>query len=159
MTTILTLATEAADHLKTSTRDDGTTYIHFDDTAPEWTKDLAYAAHDSGAYFPALAAAGGSDDYRYRFLEYALYAIIDNDGDEETARDQMTEPDVYTSGLTRWLDSDNQRVDYLTQALEEFGSDMDGFRLLALAQYLERGEVFDQVWTFLESMAEDDTEE
>lgn len=148
---ILTLATEAADHIKTSTRDDGSTYIHFDDTAPEWTKDLAYAAHDSGTYFP--------DDYRYRFLEYALDAIIDNDGDEETARDQMTEPDVYTSGLTRWLDSDNQRVDYLTQVLQEFGSDMDGYRLLALAQYLERGEVFDQVWTFLESMAEDDTEE
>ena len=114
-------------------------------------QDLAYAAHDSGTYFP--------DDYRYRFLECALDAIIDTDGDEETARDQMAEPDVYTSGLTRWLDSDNQRVGYLTQALQEFGSDMDGYRLLSLAQYLERGEVLDQVWTFLESMAEDTTDE
>lgn len=151
MATILTLAEEAQKHLVTGTRDDGDRYIYFDNTAPKWTSDLAFAAHDDGEIFP--------DDWRYRFIESAIDAIVDNDGDEDQARETAEQPDTYTSDLTAWLHSRGSRAYYLTEVLQDFGSDLDGFQLLSWAQQKERSEVFSQVWQFLADMEEEELTE
>ena len=50
------------------------------------------------------------------------------------------EVDVYTSGLTEWLNQSNYHVYYLTDALES--GIKDGFQLLSLAQY----HAIEEVW-------------
>ncbi|MCK4300023.1 MAG: hypothetical protein KAX80_10850, partial [Planctomycetes bacterium] len=62
------------------------------------------------------------------------------------------EADAYTSGLTAWLHSSNYRVGYLSEALEAYGSDLDGFQVLALAQVQEKQEVFDKVLEYLRGL-------
>lgn len=149
MSTWHDIATEVQRQMTTDTRDDGSTYVHFKDGAPEWMRDLAWAAHDDGAMLP--------DDYRYAFLEEVIdtLADADPDADPEEALYEI-EPDVYTAGLTKWLNSRVDRVYYLTEVLEEFGSDgMDGFRLLALAQNMEQREVADKVMRFIYDRAEE----
>ena len=148
MTTWHTLATEAASWMERATRDDGTVYRRFREGHPDWLQDLAYAAHDNGDIW--------ADDWRYGFIEEALdalaYADPDADPDEVIAE---IEPDIYTSDLTRWLDSRNSRVFYLTEVLEEFGGDLDGFQLLSMAQAQEKQETASQVLAFIMERAED----
>ena len=149
MTTWHTLATEAASWMERATRDDGTEYRRFRDGHPDWLQDLAYAAHDNGDIW--------TDDWRYEFIEEALDALADADPDADP--DEVIaeiEPDIYTSDLTRWLDSRNSRVHYLSEVLEEYGSEgMDGFRLLALAQGREKQETARRVLDFLTERAEE----
>ena len=93
--------------------------------------DLSYAAHDNGETLP--------DDYRYQFLVDALDAISNENGAEGL------EPDVYTSGLTEWLNSSSARVFYLSEALNAWGGAVDGFQLLGQAQLQEMLEVYLEV--------------
>lgn len=143
------IATEAAQWMERATRDDGTEYRRFKDGHPEWLQDLAYAAHDNGDIW--------ADDWRYEFIEEALDALTDADPDADPEEVLYEiEPDTYTSSLTRWLDSRNSRVYYLTEVLEEFGSEgMDGFQLLALAQRQEKQETASQVLAFIMERAEE----
>lgn len=153
MTTWHTLATEAASWMERATREDGTQYRRFREGHPEWLLDLAYAAHDNGDMW--------ADDWRYEFIEQALDALADADPDADP-EDVLyeIEPDVYTGELTRWLDSRNSRVYYLTEVLEEFGAEgIDGFRLLALAQGQEKQETARQVLDFLTERAEELSDE
>jgi hypothetical protein len=60
--------------------------------------------------------------------------------------------DVYTSGLTAWLNSHNDNVYYLTEAQEEFGPIEDGLKLLAMAQYKAIDEIYSEVVSYLESI-------
>ena len=53
--------------------------------------------------------------------------------------------DVYTSDLTEWLDSNNNNVYYLGEAQKELGIQEDGFKLLAMAQYMAIDEIFSEV--------------
>lgn len=87
------------------------------------------------------------DDYQLKWLDEAfndlLYGV-----DEEilTTLDIADfefniEADCYTSDLTEWLDSDNERVYYLTEVLETYEL-KDGFELLRYAQYIEKDEVY-----------------
>ncbi len=87
------------------------------------------------------------DDYQLKWLDEAfndlLYMV-----DEEilTTLDIADfefdiEADCYTSDLTEWLDSDNERVYYLTEVLETYEL-KDGFELLRYAQYIEKDEVY-----------------
>lgn len=149
MTTWHTLATEAASWMERATRDDGTVYRRFKDGRPEWLQDLAYAAHDNGGIW--------ADDWRYEFIEEALDALADADPDADPEEVLYEiEPDILTSELTRWLDSRNSRVHYLSEVLEEYGSEgMDGFRLLALAQGREKQETASQVLAFIMERAEE----
>ena len=138
------IATEAAQWMER----DGTVHRRFKDGRPEWLQDLAYAAHDNGDIWP--------DDWRYEFIEEALDALADADPDADPEEVLYEiEPDIYTSDLTRWLDSSNSRVFYLTEVLEEFGGDLDGFQLLSMAQAQEKQETASQVLAFIMERAED----
>lgn len=143
--TIQKSANEALEFLVTKTRSNGDSFICFRDDAPQWTREMAHKAH--GDMLP--------DDFRYEFIESALTAIADHN-DLDDARDSI-EADIYTSELTRWLDSRNDRLEYVNDATKEFGHaenlDMD----LAMGQLLERQEVFSLIVEYLESI--DDSEE
>ena len=95
------------------------------------------------------------NDYSYEWLNSFLYDVIDFIGytdfdnfDElnDLIQDKIfewvdNEVDVYTSGLTEWLNNNNENVYYLTEVLEE-NEIKDGFKLLQIAQFKEIDEVF-----------------
>lgn len=51
--------------------------------------------------------------------------------------------DIYTSGLTEWLNSSNYNISYLSNAIEDGAG--DGFQALAQAQYKAIDEIFEEV--------------
>ena len=105
------LAGEARGHFVLATRPNGDEYWRSKDDAPEWIGDLTRdAGHAAGVIFP--------DDYRYLFLVTALDTIGEA-SDAEDAEECLPE-EVYTSNLTRWLHSSNNRTLYVDDALEEF---------------------------------------
>lgn len=53
--------------------------------------------------------------------------------------------DVYTGQLTAWLNSSNYNVYYITEVQEEYGCEIDGFKLLAMAQYKAIDDIFSEV--------------
>lgn len=140
------LANEALNLMETGERVNGDTYVKFKSDAPMWTTDLARAAHNYGKMMP--------DDFRYEFIESALTAIANHD-DIDDARDSL-EADVYTSELTRWLHSRNDRTCYVDDAIKEFGKANNLDADLAMGQLLERQEVFHQVWDYLNELNEDE---
>ena len=105
---------------------------------PMWLTDLILAAQ--GDMMP--------DDYRYKFIEDALEIIAE--ADDNSLDCPEIEADIYTSDLTKWLHSRNDRVYYLTEALETFVM-RDGFVALQFAQIIEKEEVY---WSVLESLRE-----
>ena len=142
--TIQKSANEALEFLITKTRSNGDSFVCFRDSSPQWTKEMARKAH--GDMLP--------DDFRYEFIELALVAIA-NHNDLDDARDSI-EGDIYTSELTRWLHSKNDRLEYVNEATKEFGHSeiIDGD--LMMGQLLERQEVFSLVVEYLESIDEDE---
>lgn len=124
--------------------DEGKSIICKKNNLPEYDQELidelVLTIHDSGDIFP--------DDYRYEWLEDSLQAVQDN----ECTEDITLEPDIYTYNLTTWLASHVTRVDYLTQAQNEFDESEDGFKLLSLAQYLEKQEVLSSTIAWLEEL-------
>lgn len=154
MPTIHELATELSRSFEEGTRPDGETFRRLKDDAPGWTKDVVREAHgrDSDGT-PAMLP----DDWRYQFAEDAADAISEADDDadlDDVAND--LEADVYTSELTGWLHSRNDRVSYLDDARENNGAALDAFQLLAAAQQIERREVFQLVREQLAQLANDD---
>jgi hypothetical protein len=142
--TIQEKASKAYDHFKQDTRNDGKKFWKHD--GPQWVTDLCHTAH--GEMLP--------DDFRYKFIVEALSALADSDDPDEIE----LKADIYTSDLTGWLHSRNDRVCYLSEALEEFGRDLgDGFKLLAYAQYLEKREVLDAVKSFLNELEIEEAKE
>ena len=121
-------------------RTDGTKYWSTESEEAE-IKELCYAAHDD--MMP--------DDWKYRFIVDALDLIADADDVD----DVTIEPDVYTSDLTAWLASHNDRVEYLTRAIEDY-EPKDGFTALSIAQSIEREEVFYSVLSSIRSMIEEE---
>jgi hypothetical protein len=82
------------------------------------------------------------DDFVYSTIYDVLTAWIDREVQTAEEAENVLfemEPDIYTSGLTAWLNSNNSRVYYLTEALS-FGCS-DGFGLLAAAQKIEIEEI------------------
>jgi hypothetical protein len=100
------------------------------------------------------------DDYRYKFIEDALIMIADQDEDADDLDCPEIEADSYTSELTKWLHSRNDRVYYLTEALEEYEI-KDGFQALQEAQLREREEVYHSVLSSLRELydAQEDEDE
>jgi len=133
--TVQQLAADALTHLEF--RSDRQAWFRKDD-APEWVADLCMVAH--GDYLP--------DDYRYEFIVKVLDAIAEADDPEDAICDLESDP--YTANLTRWLASNINRVEYLTDAMAESPFD-NGFNLLAYAQQLEIDEVFGLVLQFLQN--------
>jgi len=144
------LAKEALGWFTTDARDNGEEFVKTKEGRPDWLKTLIFTAHDD--MMP--------DDYRYRFIEDALQYISDQDEDADDLDCPEIEADSYTSELTKWLHSRNDRVYYLTEALEEYEIN-DGFQALYLAQLCERGEVYDSVLSSLRELcgAQEDEEE
>ncbi|AGA31715.1 hypothetical protein [Singulisphaera acidiphila] len=134
--TIQSLAVEMSQAFEKAVRpSSGEAFRKLKDVAPDWMRTVCRKAHDDGELLP--------DDHRYEFIEQAVDALANHD-DTDSACESL-EPDFYTSGLTGWLHSQNSRVCYISEAMEEYGTFKDGFKLLAAAQMLEREEVFRQV--------------
>jgi hypothetical protein len=107
----------------------------------ETYQEICMQAH--GDMFP--------DDYKYEFIVEALQQLSDmtEDADPQDTIFEI-ESDIYTSDLTKWLDSANSRVYYLTEALEEYPI-TDGFQALSSAQLKEKQEV---AFSILQSLEE-----
>lgn len=126
--TIQSVAKEMLKNLEKAKRTDGSSFVR---TKKEikWQKDIIHNAH--GDNLP--------DDYIYQFIEDALCVLADcREGEEDDCIYQI-EADVYTSDLTKWLHSSNNRVYYLDEAISNGAK--DGFGLLAMAQTQEKQEV------------------
>jgi hypothetical protein len=145
--TVNELAREALRWFITDTRDNGEEFVKTKEGRPDWLENLIFTAHDD--MLP--------DDYRYKFIEDALIMIADQDEDADLDCPEI-EADSYTSDLTKWLHSRNDRVCYLTEALETFGI-KDGFAALQLAQLREREEVFYSVLNSLRELCEEEQED
>ena len=142
------LAKEALGWFTTDARDNGEEFVKTKEGRPDWLENLIFTAHDD--MMP--------DDYRYRFIEDALQYISDQDEDADDLDCPEIEADSYTGDLTKWLHSRNDRVYYLTEALEEYEIN-DGFQALYLAQLCERGEVYDSVLNSLRELCKDQEDE
>jgi len=129
--TIKEFAEELQGYLTTDKRDDDTQFIKTTENCPTWFKSLVMEAH--GEMMP--------EDYKYQFVSDAIDYIADNGDNDDLLDCPEIEPDWYTSDLTAWLHSDNRRVYYLTEVLEELGI-KDGFQALASAQLREKEEVY-----------------
>ena len=141
------LAREALEWFETGTRDRGEKFVKTKEGRPDWLENLIFTAHDD--MLP--------DDYRYKFIEDALIMIADQDDDADLDYPEI-EADTYTSDLTKWLNSRNDRVYYLTEALEEYEI-KDGFQALQSAQLREREEVYFSVLNSLQELCKDQEEE
>jgi hypothetical protein len=144
--TVNELAKEALGWFITDTRDNGEKFVKTKYGRPDWLKTLIFTAHDG--MLP--------DDYRYKFIEDALEIIAE--ADDNSLDCPEIEADTYTSDLTAWLNSRNDRVYYLSEALEEYEI-KDGFRALQAAQLRERDEVYYSVLNSLRELCKDQEEE
>lgn len=111
---------------------------YLSDQAPSWVKDLIYAAHDKGRFMP--------DDYRYEFTYEVLDLIADGYDFEDL------QPDIYTSDLLAWLNT-NWRLEYLDEVFRDHEGSISIYQALPLAQLHEKEEVFHLVLKFLEDHA------
>lgn len=147
MTTLKTLADQMYQAFEIKHRDSGETFVALKDDAPDWMTDAIHDAH--GDMMP--------DDWRYQACMEAAEAIADAD-DIDSARDSfMDAVDVYNSDLMRWLDSHGSRTDYVDQAVEDYGWPDGGLmQAIAIAQSIERGEVWDAIVAHLETLADED---
>ena len=126
----------------TKKRDDGEEFWLVKDDAPEELKELIHEAHED--MFP--------DDYKYEFILEALSTLSEYEDPDDAI--EGIEADIYTSDLTDWLNSRNDRVYYLTEAQQQYQPE-DGFQALSLAQYQEKSEVFWSVKNSLENTVEE----
>lgn len=132
-------------NLERKTRNDGKSFVCTQDDAPEWVGDLCREAH-----------SGPPEDYRYECIEDALYAIAENE-DEDDAREQMENGvDVYNGKLAAWLAGDVSRGGYVDEAAEEMGGEFPGiYTALQWGQARERVEVLDSVRASLQTFVDD----
>jgi hypothetical protein len=142
-------ASEAQEYFVTDKRADGNSFIKLRSDAPQWLKDLVREAHRD--MLP--------DDERYRFISDAFTIIAESEDEDEFMERLDSDVDVYTSDLTGWLHSRNDRVYYINEVIEEWGEVDDGFKLLAMAQYKERSEVLYDVLKGLQDRFEDEEED
>lgn len=122
--TILDVAGEMYNNMEYAKRSNGDKYIKcIKDVG--WQRDIIIKAH--GDRFP------NDDIYErvYNILGVLMECVIYEDLEEAI---YGIEPDVYTHDLTAWLHDHIENVYYLTEVLEEFGGDMNGFQLLTIAQ-------------------------
>jgi hypothetical protein len=144
------LAKELNNALTHDKRNDGAEYVHLKDGSAPWMTEVIRAVH--GDKLP--------DDTTYQFIEKCAEAIANSDeGSEQDAISDL-EADVYTNNLTAWLHARADHIEYLTQALEEFGA-REGSQALMIAQKTQIDEVGACLVSELEKIVEEqeDTEE
>ena len=95
------------------------------------------------------------DDYSYRWLSSFISNVVDFIENEsfdnfnelsEKIQDVLfewvdSEVDIYTSGLTEWLNDSNANIYYIDEVIKE-GGITEGFNLLQVAQYKAIEEAF-----------------
>ena len=125
------------------------------ETSPEWMHDCCRAAHSTG---PRPFDSMLPDDYRFQFIEEAADLLIHEDDWEDIQ--EWPEADIYTSSLTAWLNSRNDRSAYVDAAkAERLVSDTaDICEMLMAGQVKEKIEVLHLVREFLTEEAERQTE-
>ncbi|NJM54532.1 MAG: hypothetical protein HC841_00170 [Verrucomicrobiae bacterium] len=118
MTNLAKLAEEAFGWLTWKTRQDKELLeevcdrVVTKDGCPQWVITLAREAH--GDMLP--------DNWRYIFIYEALQALIEKEGDEESALDYyLSDDEIYTRNLIEWVGSDLQRIGYCDDAFEMNG--------------------------------------
>ena len=97
-----------------------------------------------------------SEDSAYRFVHEALEHIASGDK-PDFGEWADADTDVYTSSLTEWLNESEAHVEYLGEAAREFGAD-EGYKLLQMAQYLAREEIYSATWEALENITVEEEE-
>lgn len=145
------LAGQLFDAMETRQRGEDSITVMKDD-APDWVRDLVYAAH--GDF--------GPDDYRYEAIRSAAGFLHDNpstdpdDAASEFADDQV---DVYNAKRYAWLASNLNRAEYVDEATEEFGPAENVTDAIGRGQYLELQEVYNSVLQSLRDLQEEEEEE
>jgi len=130
--TIQSVAQEILNNLEYKTRPDGSWYCYQKNTI-EWQQDIIYGAH--------LDRVPSDDIYDRIHSILCVITEADEDADIDDMYDIVREMsfedvDCYTVDLTGWLASHNGNVYYLTQALDRYDVEKDGFNLLRYAQLL-----------------------
>lgn len=130
-----------ADMFETRKRDDGTEFVALKDGVPEWALDFVREAHGT-EWMP--------DDYRYETIREALWALADMDEGQdvdELATEFADDTNPYNYDLLKWLASNLRRASYADEAQDEglCSPDMDLYQRIALGQYMERREIFQNV--------------
>ena len=119
--------------------------------APEWVRDMCHAAHQDGSNGGMMP-----DNWRYSFIVEALDALSEADEPDHIELDA----DIYTSELTAWLGSRNDRSGYCDQAADEYGIDPEADVIrhqpplhlrLMWGQKYEKHEVLTAVREYLET--------
>lgn len=139
---IAALADEALTGLTTTVRGNGDEVVVVVEDAPSWIDDLARAANGPGL----------PDDHRFVMLRAVLYALSDNAGDVDEARESLEAP-LYTGALLAWLIHDVGHLDYCDQAMHDFGLD-SMIAILRCGYQIELLEVFSTVLDFLTDRVE-----
>ena len=134
-----------SDMFKSKQRDNGENFVILKPNAPEELRESVRAAHVHK--FPNDWIYGTYADLIQRLTDYEINSI----DDVENYRAEIVDGyvDVYTAKLTKWLADDVSNVDYLTEAIDEYGNQKDGFQLLAMAQYRAIDEVYGYIINLL----------
>lgn len=126
-------------------RDNGDEFFCLKDGAPEWMRDVIFAGHNDR----------GPNDSDYHAVRDICSKIADYpEKDPEEVINEDLEASIYTTSLTHWLASHIDFVDYLTQALAEYGGGLDGHQALAVAQQMYLQEVGSAVVEALRKLTE-----
>lgn len=139
-------AQEYSDMFTTGTRDNGKMYVYLKGNVLGGNLyDSIKEAHGDG--LPSDFVFGTYADLLQKITEYDL----DSYEDLQDVRSEIVDGyvDIYTKGLTEWLNADIDNVSYLTQVLEQGLELKDGYQLLAQAQYMAIDEVMESVVNLL----------
>lgn len=121
-------------------RDNGNSFVIFTDNASDSLKNAVQKAH--GDDLPSDWVFGTFADLLQSLSDYNINSLDDVD----IYRDEIVDNyvDIYTANLTAWLASNINNLYYLTEALEQ-SDEKDGFKILALAQYIAIDDVFSHI--------------
>lgn len=102
-----------------------------------------------------------ADNYTYNYIWAALDIIASQKEDstednihEALQNDLERHQDIYTYSLTTWLNSNINRVEYMSEALREF-LPSSGFDILYISQGIEINEMFVRTFDFLRSKTQE----
>jgi len=147
ITTIEAKAQEERNYFTTDKRANGEAFVKAEN-APSWLQTIIREAH--GDRMPS--------DWVYEVIENVLDAIIENEGDEDNAREYSTEADIYNSDLLKWLSDSLYNAEYVNDAVREYGinsNDFDLYQAIQNGQSRAKDEIFSTVYNGLANLIED----
>jgi hypothetical protein len=138
------ISKEILDRMEWEKRTSGDEYVVYNDGDRKLVykdgemQDFFHEIHNTFSKMP--------DDNIYEEIYHQLCNIseCDTDGDlEDVAQDhedQWCESEAYTINILKWLSSSLDYVDYMTQAIREYGAD-DGYQVLSTANFIWKRDV------------------